>query len=101
MPPIKLSDDSSNSDDKSFIEQINRDGLLYPNDVVLMAILHIWTLVVELKKQRKAMDLLLSSVSPQRVFMKVFGNMCLEMEATQAVLDLKCQENHGFDKIIM
>ena len=90
MPPIKLSDDSSSSDDKSFIEQIDRGGLLYPSDVVFMAILHIWTLLVELKKQRKAMDLLLSSVSPQRVFMKVFGNMCLEMEATQALLDLKC-----------
>ena len=59
--------------------------------------LHIWTLLTDIKADAKAMDLLISSGHPQNVFTDIFLNLCSQSEDTQAILDLKCDQEHCFD----
>ncbi len=42
--------------DRSFIQQIDRGGLIYPSDIVYMSVLHIWTFITEICQHEKDLD---------------------------------------------
>ena len=46
------------------------------------------------------MDLLLSCSNPQRVF-TIFYQLCSEEKDTRPFLELKCDQNHGFCKLLL
>ena len=37
-------------EDRTFTDQIDRGALSYPSDLLFMAVLHIWTLLDEIKQ---------------------------------------------------
>ena len=53
------------------------------------------------EQQKEVMDLLLSCSNPQRVFTKIFYQLCSEEKDTRPFLELKCDQNHGFCKLLL
>ncbi len=96
-----LEEDSFEGADRSFIQQIDRGGLIYPSDIVYMSVLHIWTFIMEICQHEKALDVVVSSTAPQAVFVNSFIYLCRQSEETKALLSLSCDQGHSFERFVV
>jgi hypothetical protein len=84
---------------ESYMNMINRGGLVTPSDLVNVTCLHALQLKALIFDGGDVQKLFLQSGSPKNVFVQCFIEM-LQQEATEALLMHTCAENHKFEEFV-
>ena len=92
----KEAGDSKNS----FLQQVNRGGLLEPSDVVYVTSSHCWQLFKTIMDNEQHKETFLSYSNPRRAFIMLHHKLLAEGDDTKPITLTKCQAGHKYDEYI-
>ena len=104
-PSIKVEEELEKNDDtkstvKSFMEMIDRGGLVYPSELVYTTTLFAVKLQEEIFRNKDIKEKLLQSENPRDVFVFCFQRRVEASEKMDEVLNQLCTEGHSFYSLV-
>ena len=80
----------------SFVDSINRGGLIKPSDLLFITCLHATELYAYIKDDPFLQKELISSKNSRSLFVEVFVQKLEEFDCTKKILDIQCASKHSF-----
>jgi hypothetical protein len=102
-PVMEFEEDASDEGKEareSYMNMINRGGLVTPSDLVNVTCVHALQLKALIFDHGSMQKLLLKSGNPRKVFVQCYVEMLQKASATKAVLDQKCSNGHEFEDFV-
>jgi hypothetical protein len=105
IPEIQFEDEEGSSEQErkareSYINMINRGGLVTPSDLVNVTCLHAIQLKGMIFDQGEVQKLFLQSGNPKEVFVQCFSEILQREKATEALLLQTCSKDHKFEEFV-
>ena len=84
----------------SFLNIVNRGGLLKPSDILYMSCMYAWSYFAEIMDGSENQKLFLKSQTPLTVFVESLTKLLSDTDHTSQVVNAKCGDGHSFSRFL-